>query len=384
MKWEINMKKVLFVATVGSFFSFECNDMKILQSLRYEVHIAANLRLSEHDDFQANGIIRHQVDFARIPWSKTNLNAYKQLRKIFAEAHFDLVHCHTPMGGVLGRLTALKYRKSGTKIIYTAHGFHFYKGAPIKNWLLYYPVEWICAWWTDVLITINKEDYARAKKHMHAKRVEYIPGVGVDMKKFSAHKHSETERLEMRRELGLSAKSFVLLSVGELQSRKNHKVVIEALAELQNPNISYLIAGEGELREAYQNLIDEKGLSDSVKLLGFRSDIAELCEIADCFVHPSVREGLGIAPLEGMASGLPLISAKINGILDYTEDGKTGCCVDPRSVEEMKNAIIKMYENAAFRYACGSHNIDVVKAFSMEESMKAMKRIYCENMGNRE
>lgn len=282
--------------------------------------------------------------------------------------------------GVMTRLAAREERKRGLKLIYMAHGFHFYKGAPLKNWLLYYPVEWVCAHWTDVLITINKEDYARAKKHMHAEWIEYIPGVGVDTKGFSAHLLTKDERLAKRRELAIPADSFVLFSVGELQSRKNHKVVIDALAELQNPNITYLIAGEGELHETYQKLIIEKGLSDSVRLLGYRSDINVLCGVADCLVHPSVREGLGIAALEGMASGLPLISAKINGILDYTEDGKTGCCVDPHSVEAMKAAITKMYTDSSFREACGKHNIDVARAFSIEESLQAMKRIYCKDM----
>ena len=367
------MKNALFVATVGTFLDFERNDIKILQSLDYEVHIAANLRLSEYDNFQAKGIIRHHIDFVRSPYSLSNVEAYKELKKLFTENHFDLVHCHTPMGGILGRLAAKKYRKAGTKVFYTAHGFHFFKGAPLINWLLYYPVEWLFAHWTDVLITINKEDFARAQKRMHARKVEYIPGVGVDTKRFS---NNTADRLGKCRDLGISPDTFILLSVGELQERKNHKVVLDALAEMQNPNITYLLAGEGELKAGYQRIIDDNHLSDTAKLLGFRSDVDDLCKIADCFVHPSIREGLGIAPLEAMACGLPLISAKINGLLDYTEDGKTGFCVNPRSVEEMKNAIQKMMDDEQFRKQCGKHNIDVANRFSMEASEKAMRRIY--------
>lgn len=370
------MKKAIFIATVGEFFGFERNDIKILQSLGYEVHIAANLSLSDCDNFQAEGIIRHQIDFARIPWSKTNLNAYKQLKKLFKETHFDLVHCHTPMGGVLGRLAAKKYRKTGTKVIYTAHGFHFFKGAPLKNWLLYYPVEWLCAFWTDELITINKEDYARAQRHMHAKHVTYIPGVGVDLKKFSPKLPDEKAKKNKLRELVIDDDKFILLSVGELQSRKNHIVVINALCELKKPDIVYLIAGVGELHDQYQEVIDKNGMTDNIKLLGYRTDIPELCEIADCFVHPSVREGLGIAPLEAMACGLPLISADINGIKDYTENGVTGCCVNPRSVEDMKNAIMKMYEDKVFRDECGKNNVQAVKAFGIENTERIMKNIY--------
>ena len=177
------VKRVLFVATVGAFFDFERNDMKILQEMGYEVHCAANFSVSDLDDFQAEGIVRHQIDFARSPWTKTNITAYHELKSLMEKTSFNLVHCHTPMGGVLARLAAKKYRKKGTRVIYTAHGFHFFKGAPLKNWLLYYPAEWILAHWTDVLITINKEDYRLAKRFMKAGKVEYIPGVGIDMKR---------------------------------------------------------------------------------------------------------------------------------------------------------------------------------------------------------
>ncbi len=369
--------KILYVTTIGSTMGFFTELIRELYQQGHMVEIACNAAVADVPEiYRELGCKVHQISCTRSPIHKGTIVAVRELRKLVSENHYDIVHCHTPIAAMCTRLACRPLRKKGLKVFYTAHGFHFYKGAPLKNWLLYYPVEWICAWWTDVLITINKEDYARAKKHMHAGRVEYIPGVGVDTKKFSAHLLSEAERAATRRGLGIPKDSFVLLSVGELHPRKNHKVVIDALTELHDPNIAYLIAGDGELRGSYQKQIDENGLSDSIKLLGYRSDIAELCQIADCFVHPSVREGLGIAPLEGMASGLPLISAKINGILDYTEDGKTGCCVDPRSVDEMKAAVMKMYSDRAFREECGKHNTEAVKAFSMEESLKAMEQIY--------
>lgn len=377
----------LMIAHVASMIDhFNMPNIKLLIELGYSVHVACNFKSgSSCDDAEIEslkakldslGVTYTHIDFERSPFSFKNLTAYKQLKNVFNENHYDLVHCHTPMGGVLGRLAAKKYRKSGTKVIYTAHGFHFFKGAPLKNWLLYYPVEWFCAFWTDELITINKEDYARAQRHMHAKHVTYIPGVGVDLKKFSPKLPDEKAKKNKLRELVIDDDKFILLSVGELQSRKNHIVVINALCELKNPDIVYLIAGVGELHDQYQEVIDKNGMTDNIKLLGYRTDIPELCEIADCFVHPSVREGLGIAPLEAMACGLPLISADINGIKDYTEDGVTGCCVNPRSVEEMKSAILRMYEDKAFRDECRKNNLEIVKTFSIENSMQIMKKIY--------
>ena len=169
---------------------------------------------------------------------------------------------------------------------------------------------------------------------------------------------------------------MLILSVGELQERKNHIVVINALCELKNPNIVYLIAGVGELHDKYQEIIDKHGMSDNIKLLGYRTDISDLCEIVDCFVHPSIREGLGIAPLEAMACGLPLISADINGIKDYTKDGETGCCVNPRSVDEMKKAIMKMFEDKDFRDKCGKNNVQAVKDFDIKNTDRIMRQLY--------
>ena len=322
------------------------------------------------------GVECYQVDFTR---NVMNLiqddKAYRQVRKLVENNRYDLIHCHSPIGGVIGRIVA---HETGIKVIYTAHGFHFYMGGPKKNWMIYYPIEKLLSRWTDVLITINKEDYGRAKQKFHAKETKYIPGVGVNIDRFElGQEEREQNRKLKREELAVPEKGFVLLSVGELQDRKNQRVVIKALHELNNPDIYYWAVGKGELFTEYQQLIEKYGLKDKVTLLGFRTDIVELCDAADCFVHPSVREGLGIAPLEAMAGGLPLISSYVNGIKDYTENGVSGCClIDPLSVEEMKKAIQKMYENVEFRKKCGINNLKTVKRFDIKNTDEIMKDIY--------
>lgn len=388
------MSKALIVASVASMIDqFNRPNIKLLKELGFDVHVACNFiegstcsseKIQQlKTDLQSEGVTFSQVDFARnITRISQNLRAYRQVKQLLKQGKYDLIHCHSPIGGLLTRLAAKKYRKTGTKVIYTAHGFHFFKGAPLKNWLLYYPVEWLCAFWTDELITINKEDYARAQKHMHAKHVTYIPGVGVDLKKFAPKLPDEEAKKNKIHKLGIDDGKFILLSVGELQSRKNHIVVINALCELKNPDIVYLIAGVGELHDQYQEIIDRNEMTDNIKLLGYRTDIPELCEISDCFIHPSVREGLGIAPLEAMACGLPLISADVNGIKDYTEDGVTGCCVDPRSVEEVKKAILKMYEDKEFRGKCGKNNVQSARRFDILETQKIMNTLYSNSTGN--
>ena len=373
------MKKFLIVAHYSRFLvQFEMNDVKLLQELGYEVHYATNY---EQEDMYADapkkimdaGVILHQIDFVRSPYKlKKNVHVYQQLKKLMEEIKFDGVHCHTPMGGMLTRIAA-KVTKIGP-VIYTAHGFHFFKGAPLINWLFYYPVEKFLSRWTDLQITINEEDYQIAKNKMHAKKVVLIPGVGVDTKKFLK---SVNNREETRKELGFSQNDLVLISVGEVNENKNHGVVIEAIAKLKNEKIKYIICGQGDLEVERKKRIKELCLANQVKLLGFRSDVKNYLHMSDVFVFPSKREGLAVAPLEAMACGLPLISAEIRGVKDYTIHNKTGYCLqDNTSVEEMAAAIKKMYEDKFYRESCGSHNQEYVKRYDISKVTEIMKKNY--------
>lgn len=318
-------KKALIVATVASHIKQFCmNDAEILIGLGYSVEIAANFCVGNAIDdasLQAfkgqlgdKGIIYHQVPFARgLTDSRNHREALKTLRELFEQNHYSLVHCHTPIAGALCRFAAKKYRKQGLKVLYTAHGFHFYKGAPLKNWLCFYPVEKICSRWTDVLITINKEDYALAQKKMCAKTIEYVSGVGIDLAKFYPNKYGEDIINAQKQAFGLSSNDIMLLSVGELTPRKNHKIVIQALAELADPQIKYFICGCGQLEGELKKLISYLGLTANVFLLGYRKDVDLLYACADLFVFPSLQEGMPVALLEALASGLPAIGSDIRG-----------------------------------------------------------------------
>lgn len=376
------MKKVLMLATTAAMIEqFNKKNIMILRSMGYEVHMAGNFdkgnpisdeRLADFKLWMEElGGKCYNIPATRSPYDiKNNKKAYKMVVDLIKEHDYDFIHCHTPIGSMIGRFAAKKTR---TPIIYTAHGFHFFKGAPLKNWLLYYPAEWFCSFMTDMIITINKEDYKRAKKHMHAGAVKLIPGVGVDVAHFA---NIEVDREGLRQELGIPEDGFALLSVGELMDRKNQIVVIEALHKLNNPNIYYCAVGQGELKELYNNKIKEYGLENNVWLLGFRNDVDRLCKSVDCFVHPSIREGLGIAPLEAMASGLPLISADINGMKDYTENGKTGCTINPTAVDEVAQAIEKIYSDREFAKACANFNQKKAMEYDVSRSNRIMRDIY--------
>ena len=277
------MKKALQVASVASMIDqFTMPNINILQELGYEVDVVANFEFGSTsskervEEFQKElkdvNVNVFNLLFNRKIFDKCNIQVYKQLKKIIDENDYEIIHCHSPIGGVITRLAARRARKKGTKVIYTAHGFHFYKGSSLVNWLIYYPVEWICSWFTDVLITINKEDYSLAQKRMKAKQISYIPGVGIETDRFK----QIVDRVEKRKSLDINKDEVMLFSVGELNKNKNHQIIIKAISRLNNPKVKYYIAGKGDLESDLKEEIGKLNLDKQVYLLGFRNDIAEL------------------------------------------------------------------------------------------------------------
>ena len=281
------------------------------------------------------GCTVHPLGWKRSPFRRENIEAVKELQNIIQENSYDIVHCHTPIASVCTRIACRKIRKHGLSVIYTVHGFHFYRGAPLKNWLLYFPAEWICSFWTDILITINQEDYAFLCKHLHPGRAEYIPGIGIDMQKFSSERLSKEEREEKRKELGVSSDEKMILSVGELNNNKNHISAIQALIRLQEKKWKYYICGEGKENKILQNFIRDMNLTGQVYLLGYRSDIADLCVCADLFLFPSFREGLSVSVMEAIATKIPVACSRIRGNIELTEDG----LFDPHDVGDIHRVV---------------------------------------------
>ena len=380
---ETEKKKVLLVTTVSGFVpQFEMNNVRILQSMGYEVHYASNYHMpvytDNNDRLNGTGIIQHQIDFVRSPFSMKNLRAYKQLKNLMKEIPFELVHCHTPMGGVLARLAA--NRVGISHVIYTAHGFHFFQGASWKNWLCFYPVERALAKYTDVLITINQEDYEQAKsfKLRDEGTVVLIQGVGID-----TNRQCVTKDDALREKLGLTKKQIVFTSVGELTKRKNHEVVIRAMAETvkKRQDISYLICGSGVLEEYLRNLISELNLEQNVKLLGYCTNVMDILQITDCFVFPSKQEGLPVAVLEAMNAQLPVICSKIRGNIDLIEEKKGGFLIANNSIEEYAKKMLVLAEKTELRKQFGSYNKEHVRRYDQTVVSEHMKLVYSEELG---
>lgn len=346
------MKKVLFVAKVvrSHIATFHLPYLKMFKEMGWKTAVAAH---NDYDDPRdcviPNCDTYFDVPFERFPLSPNNVTSYRQLKKIIDAGEYDIIHCHTPVSAMITRLAALSARKRGTKVIYTAHGFHFFKGAPLINWLLYFPVEWFLARYTDALITINKEDYARAQKFA-AKKVYYVPGVGIDTKKFAVDPETKREkRAAIRTELGIPDDAIVLLSVGEVNENKNHRVVIEALSKLEEKNVHYIICGRGELEDSHKNLAKQLGLEGRVHLTGYRNDVADFYQAADVFVFPSLREGLPVAVMEAMASGLPIVCNDIRGCADLIENDVNGTILVESNGNSYASAISTYLDNSICR-----------------------------------
>lgn len=320
------MKKILFVATVTTHINtFHIPYLKWFKEQGYEVHVASNGEQKiEYCDKHYN------LPFERFPLKKNNLKSYKKLKKIIMENQYEIIHCHTPVGGVLTRLAARKARKKyGTKVIYTAHGFHFYKGAPIKNWIIYYPIEKICARWTDCLITITEEDFELAKRKIKAKKIEHVHGVGMNTKRFENEIY-EFDKEKKRKELKINKDDIVFSYVAELNRNKNQILLINTIKELKKEmqNVKLLLVGEGPLIEEYKNIIKNNHLENNIQLLGKRSDINEILSITDIYLASSIREGLPVNIMEAMYKGLPIIATDNRGHRELIKNNINGNIVE--------------------------------------------------------
>ncbi len=371
------MYKVLLVATVQSHL---CQFHRLLADILHEhgceVHVAARNNLAEKNGLQLDFADKvYDVPFSRSPASTDNIKAYRQLKTIIEDGHYSIIHCNTPMGGIVTRLAARKARKSGTKVFYTAHGFHFYKGAPIKNWLIYYPIEKVFSRLTDKLITIVDEDYQTAKKHFHSS-IYRIHGVGVDEQRYTPV--NETTKRSLRQDMGYDPDQRIILCVGELLPNKNQKLIISAMPEIirKIPNAKLLIAGNGPEKERLEQLIASFGLQESVTLLGYITNLQDYQHISDVLVACSLREGLGLNVIEAMMSGNPVVLTDNRGHRELVNHGNNGIMVSTKDSMEMVGAVVQVLSDTEQSQCFSQNAVEFSKLYGYKAVKKELERIY--------
>ena len=359
------MKKVLFTATVDShIIQFHIPYLKWFKEQGYEVHVATN-----GDEKIEYCDVKHKIPFERNPMKINNIKAIFKLKKILEEEKFDIIHCHTPMGGVVTRLAAIKSRKKyNTKVIYTAHGFHFFKGAPLLNWIIFYPIEKYLSKYTDCLITINEEDYNLAKRKFKSKRVEFVNGVGVDKSKFD-FKMSNKEKHELRISLGLKDNDFVIIYVAELSKRKNQGMLIKAVKKLIDEgkdNIKVILPGIDSMNTYYQKMAQKMDIENNIKFLGYRNDIPKLLKISNLYISTAKQEGLPVNIIEAMFMKLPIIATNCRGNRDIVKK-----LVKINNINELCENVKKSIFDSE-EYICRN----ITNKYELENIIKIMGEIY--------
>lgn len=373
------MSKILFISNISNrITTFVTASIAAAHSLDLDFYQAANWQDADpmqiEKDEKTYDVKIKSVPISRNPLAKSNLTAYKEIVTFIKKENIDYIHCNTPTGGILGRLAGKKCHVK--KVIYQAHGFHFYKGAPKKNWLVYYPVEKWLAHYTDALITINSEDFELAKTKLKLRKngkVYYVPGVGIDTAQYNL---SAKAREEKRMKLKLREDDVALISMGDLIERKNYDTAIRAIAATKNSALQYFICGKGPEEENLKKLAESLGVSEQIHFLGFHSDIKELLSAADIFLFTTKQEGLPRSMMEAMASGLPCIASRIRGNTDLLDGIDGGYLCDTTDVSAYAKALNLLAKEKTLRETMGKNNLITIQKFSTETINEEVKAIY--------
>lgn len=371
------MKRVLFIANHKGFSKFNAPYMQWFKDQGWVVDNASPGIETGNVDNQ------YDIDIQRSPFSTKNLKALMQLEKIIRENHYNLIHCHTPMGAVLGRVAAIlaKTRSKGCKVIYTVHGFHFFKGSPALNWIVYYPIELVLSKYTDTLVTLNQEDYNFALRHKMAHGNVYkINGVGCDLTRFRPL--SALEKHNVRHSLSISDDAFVVLYTAQFIKRKNHTLLISQVPNLVKliPNLVVLLVGNGPEFEKMKQYAHTLGVENSINFLGGRNDVNKLCGIADVHVSTSLQEGLAMSNIEAMACGCPLVVSNARGCRDVCIVGRNGFIFDLSAPESLVSGITELYNDKELYHAISQNNLMDAERYSVIESVNAMSKIYLKSL----
>lgn len=369
------MNKILFLATVYTHLAaFHIPFMRQLMDKGYEIHAAASPAEGGKEEVEAAGVKCWDVPFARSPYSPQNIRAAWALKRLLKSHRFALIHVHTPVAAFWGRWLA-KATGQGP-VLYTAHGFHFYKGAPLRNWLIYYTAEKLASHWTDGLIVMNEEDFDNARRLGFApeRNLFYVHGVGIDLKQYSP---LESAKKCVRESLGLSPADVVVTCVAEMIPRKNHLMLLNAWENLaaKCPECHLLLVGAGNLLPTLKKKVERKKIP-RVYFLGFRRDVPRILAESDIVVLTSKHEGLPRSIMEAMAAGKPVVASNVRGNRDLVEHGRTGFLVGLGDVEGLAGYLEVLARDESLRLSLGAAGREKIKDYSLDKVLPEMEAIY--------
>lgn len=339
----LTSKKIMMITTTDNMiWQFMLPHIKHLQSLGNVVEcVCANTGFWFDELKNKHGLVMHEINFGRNPLKFKNIKGYKLLKQLQEERNFDLVYCQQPVGGMMGRLIGKKFN---IPVIYTAHGFHFFKGCPLVNKLVYKPVEKWLSKYTDVLITINEEDYQNALK-MNAKQVYKINGIGIDDNKI---KVEDFDKVAFKKEIGLNPNDKVVLTISEINKNKNYITMLKTVKRLieKDKTIKFVSCGTGVWKDKIHTMAVDLGIERNCLFLGYRKDISKILQITDLFFHASFREGLTLSVMEAMSFGVPCVVSNVRGNRDLIVDGKGGFVVEPEDDAAFADKILAILNNS--------------------------------------
>lgn len=368
--------KILYVTTISNTInSFLIPHIEQLIKKGHKVDIACNIKRKIESNLLLENCNIYNIEFQRSPLKIQNYKAYRKIKKLIKNNCYDLIHVHTPIASFITRLSCRNI--PNLKIIYTAHGFHFYKGAPLINWILYYPIEKWLSRYTDCLITINNEDYNTAiNRRFKAKEIKLVHGVGIDLNKFTPQTSERKDQL--RKKYGYKKEDFILFYAAELNYNKHQDLLIKVINILKDkiPNLKLLLAGTGPLKDKYQKMINELNLNSYITLLGFRKDVPNLLALSDIVVASSRREGLPVNIMEAMATGLPVVATDIRGHCDLIINGENGYIVGLDDIEGFAKSIEYLYKYKELRNKFGKKGIEIVQKYSLVNVLREMESLY--------
>lgn len=374
--------KILYVANVAKehFCKFYINEFKELSRMGWEIDIAC--RMDADVPFVSHAF---PMPWNRSPFRLSTFKGVRELRKIIDNNGYDILYCTTPIGGLVGRLAA-KRCKFRPIVIYIAHGFHFFKGSSVLSWILYYPVEKWLAKYTDVLITVNSEDFLFAKKKFPVKKIVKINEIGANTGIYRKTIVSPEENLNIKKEIGIEKNFPILFYAAEISKLKNQTYLLSVIRELVSLGFDpvLLLPGRDQTSGRFQRRADFVGLKNRVKLLGFRQDLNKIIHVADFCTPSSRREGLGLNVVEAMAAGIPVVAVDNRGHRQTIVSGVNGFLVSIKSPDEMCSKIVYLINHPEIREKFEKNGIITSESYDFSAVFPTIMSIYSSSLAEKQ